>query len=405
MRWDFGFHEEKRWASLYGVLEAVEKHKDEDDEDGVYTGNRRYRNQVKELPGISPAIVSRLLGNTLFLNLKDLGVGLPPYSEEVVTLDMTTKQGAQYGEMDSTLKQMAIRDKRYLSTWLQWTLARPNSAFRDETVVVNEVDEDDETICKVPLLQLPATVGAGERLPKEAWLADFCRAERTRNRKVLVYVRQTATRDIQPRLKTALEAAGLRVAVLHSGVDARKREAWIEKKVHGIDVLITNAKLVETGLDLVDFATVVFAEIEYSLYTLWQACRRVWRLGQTQPVKVVYVVYENTMEAQALALMGRKMKAAQLLYGDEVGGAIVPEDDGDFLTELAREVLRGAKLPDLKTLFAEEGEVSSSALGCPMAVSPRLVTWAELAKTVGVQRPRRRKAMEVPDGQMSLFVT
>jgi hypothetical protein len=30
------------------------------------------------------------------------------------------------------------------------------------------------------------------------------------------------------------------------------------------------------------------------------------------------------MEAQALALMGRKMRAAQTLYGDEVGGAIVP---------------------------------------------------------------------------------
>ena len=30
------------------------------------------------------------------------------------------------------------------------------------------------------------------------------------------------------------------------------------------------------------------------------------------------------MEAKALSLMGRKMKAAQLLYGDEVGGAIVP---------------------------------------------------------------------------------
>lgn len=50
------------------------------------------------------------------------------------------------------------------------------------------------------------------------------------------------------------------------------------------------------------------------------------------------------MEAQALALMGRKMRAAQLLYGDNVGGAIVPVEEGDFITELAREVLRGAEL-------------------------------------------------------------
>jgi len=49
------------------------------------------------------------------------------------------------------------------------------------------------------------------------------------------------------------------------------------------------------------------------------------------------------MEATALALMGKKMKAAQFVYGDEVGGAIVPEEEGDFLTQLARDVLDGAK--------------------------------------------------------------
>lgn len=413
VRHDFGFHEEKRWASLYGVLETIERHKDEDDEDGVYTGHRRYRNQAKELPGISPAIVNRLLGNTLFLTLKDLGVSLPPYSEEMVVLEMTSEQDAQYREMEQTLKKMAIQDKRYLSTWLQWSLARPNSAFRDETVMVNVVDEEDgETVRKVPLLDLPAVVGNGKWLPKEAWLAHVCCTERARGRKVLVYVRQTATRDIQPRIKAALEAAGLRVAVLHSGIGTRKREAWIKKRSHSIDVLITNPRLVETGLDLVDFATVVFYEIEYSLYTLWQAMRRVWRLGQTRPVKVVYAVYRGTMEEQALALMGRKMKAAQLLYGDEVGGAIVPEDSGDFLTELAREVLRGAKLPDLKTLFAEEGEVTHSAVGCPTAISPRLipaaatphqVTWEEMAKTVGVQRQPHRRKVHVPAAQQRLL--
>ena len=57
------------------------------DEDGVYTGNRRYRNQAKEQPGVSPAIVSRLLDTTIFLSLKDLNLALPSYKEEVVALD------------------------------------------------------------------------------------------------------------------------------------------------------------------------------------------------------------------------------------------------------------------------------------------------------------------------------
>ena len=67
------------------------------------------------------------------------------------------------------------------------------------------------------------------------------------------------------------------------------------------------------------------------------------------------------------------MKAAQLLYGDEVGGAIVPEDEGDFLTQLARDVLNGTKLSDLQTLFADEMQVSNSPLGCLTEVSPLMV--------------------------------
>ena len=52
-------------------------------------------------------------------------------------------------------------------------------------------------------------------------------------------------------------------------------------------------------------------------------------------VKAVFAVYNSAMEARALALMGQKMKAGQTLYGDEVGGAIVPEDEGDLLLKLA----------------------------------------------------------------------
>ncbi len=70
--------------------------------------------------------------------------------------------------------------------------------------------------------------------------------------------------------------------------------------------------------------------------------RRVWRLGQTRAVKVVYAVYRDTMEDAALALMGQKLKAALLLYGDNAASAIAEEaaeDDGDFLAELAARVL------------------------------------------------------------------
>jgi SNF2 family DNA or RNA helicase len=305
----------------------------------------------------------------------------------VAVLDMQLDQSDQYHSMEGMLKSLAIQSNRYLSTWLQWSLARPNSAFRDEMVMIDQVENEGKIVRKVPYLELPAAVSGKTWLPKESWLADFCRAEKGLGRKVLVYVRQTGTRDIQDRILQSLESAGLRATILSSSVNPRQREAWIEKRADSLDVLICNPKLVETGLDLVQFSSIVFAEIEYSLYTLWQALRRVWRLGQTKPVKAIFSVYNGSMEARALALMGAKMKASQLLYGDEVGGAIVPEDDGDFLTQLARDVLKGAKLDDLQSLFADESRVSHNPLGCPtMPSAPMpmmqltLQTWNQWAE-------------------------
>ena len=109
VRRDFAFHDEKRWARLYGVLETKGRRRksDEEDEDGVFTGNRRYRNQAKEQPGVSPAIVNRLLDTTVFLSLKDLGLALPEYKEEVSALTMLGDQSQQYHQMDSSLKALA----------------------------------------------------------------------------------------------------------------------------------------------------------------------------------------------------------------------------------------------------------------------------------------------------------
>ncbi len=59
---------------------------------------------------------------------------------------------------------------------------------------------------------------------------------------------------------------------------------------------------------------------------------------------------------------------AQLLYGNEVGGVIVPEEEGEMLTELTREVINSADLLDLQTLFADEVKVPNSPLGCPTEV-------------------------------------
>ena len=51
----------------------------------------------------------------------------------------------------------------------------------------------------------------------------------------------------------------------------------------------------------------------------------------------------------------------------------MPVEEGDFITELAREVLRGAELDDLQSLFADEMRVSNSPMGSPTEISPVLI--------------------------------
>jgi hypothetical protein len=350
IRAEFDWSDGQRFASLYGVLERMLQGSEGDSRDheyGVYSGLRRRYTRVIERPGISPALVTRLLDSTVFLTLEDLGFDLPNYVEYPVVMPMIRGDGTGpdqaevYRGLHDTLLTAAREDWSLMSEYLQTTLAWPNACWRDE----------ETSVITIPALP-------SDRLyPKEQWLVEKCRAERQRGRRVLVYVRQTATRDIQPRLARLLRQAGMRVVVLRSSVSTRRREAWVRRRVRdGLDVMICNPRLVQTGLDLVDFATVVFYEIEYSIYLVQQASRRTWRLGQTEPVEVYFAVYADTMEHRAVGHVGRKVAAAQLLYGDDVAGALVDQAGvgGSFLEELAREVVANAEIPDLGELFVQK---------------------------------------------------
>ena len=109
-------------------------------------------------------------------------------------------------------------------------------------------------------------------------------------------------------------------------------------------MLITNAKKVETGLDLVMFNHVIFYELDYSLFTMWQAMRRVWRLGQTKAVTVTIPVHMDAMEAHALSIMANKFQAALLLYGEMGAGLAQEADVQDVMAELAQHILGGQQL-------------------------------------------------------------
>ena len=151
----------------------------------------------------------------------------------------------------------------------------------------------------------------------------------------------TQKHDVTARLQRILSNEGLRTAVLRASVDTSKREAWYARQVKdGVQVVICHPKLVETGLDLLDFPTIIFYESGYSLHTLRQASRRSWRIGQRRPVRVKFLCSEGTMQTSCLRLMGKKLLVALTMEGKFAGEGLqsIDEDD-DMLSAMARELV------------------------------------------------------------------
>jgi len=173
-------------------------------------------------------------------------------------------------------------------------------------------------------------------------MIDICREEKAKGRKTLVYTVYTGTRDTTSRLKVLLEQEGFKVAVLRASVDASRREDWIADQLdRGIDVLITNPELVKTGLDLLEFPTIVFMQSGWNVYSLQQASRRSWRIGQKQPVRVMYLGYAASSQMTCLELMAKKIMVSQSTSGDvpESGLDILNQDGDSVEVALARQLV------------------------------------------------------------------
>ncbi|OKS12928.1 DEAD/DEAH box helicase, partial [Pseudomonas aeruginosa] len=309
----------------HGVLKDIYTERDGDSHKTA-RGKKLSVRTVKA-PGFGPKGIHRfVLPFTVFLKLKDIGGNvLPDYQEEFVDVPMAPEQASAYQRLSATLtaelrQALARRDTTLLGVVLNVLLAWPDCCFRPEIV---KHPRSRDTLAFVP-----AIFGDEQLMPKEQALVDLCLEEKAKGRKVLAYTVYSGTRDTTSRLKKVLEQSGLKVAVLRASVDTARREDWILDQVdRGIDVLITNPELVKTGLDLLDFPTIAFMQTGYKVYTLQQAARRSWRIGQKHPVRVVFFGYAGSSQITCLQLMAKKIAVAQSTSGD------VPESGLDSLNQ------------------------------------------------------------------------
>ena len=120
----------------------------------------------------------------------------------------------------------------------------------------------------------------------------------------------------------------------------------------------------QTGLDLVDFPTIVWFETDYSVYTMRQASRRSWRIGQSRPVKVVLLAYRNSLQAEALKLVARELQSSLAVEGElpEDGLAAFGDDGDDLMLALARKIVCGEENAEpVEAVFAQARDAAASA--------------------------------------------
>jgi hypothetical protein len=268
-------------------------------------------------------------------------------------------------------------DVSFQSTYLQALLSWVNAPFREEQAHHKKYDTHVWTF--------PA-LNRERCYPKEAWLVETVQAELTAGRRVLIYLRQTGEKDIQPRLVDVLKQhlPQAKASILPSSIEPKQRETRVQAEVaRGVNVLICNPLLVQTGLDLCAFPTIIFYEPNYSLYVMMQASRRAWRIIQDQPCRTYYPYYEGTLEAQAMALMAKKQRASEVLYGQTDGAGLsdlVSGGGDDLLKALMRCVEQETPLPDVQALFRREGERPRS----PWEVLPNVAQPSEEGIPLGI---------------------
>jgi superfamily II DNA/RNA helicase len=184
-----------------------------------------------------------------------------------------------------------------------------------------------------------------EQRNKEERLLSLVQERLEAGEKVLIYYSFINKTDTGNSLLNMLEENGITAFEMKSNIAPDKREEWVEKHLEkGMEVMICNPSLVETGLDLLEFTSIIFYQMGYNLFTMRQASRRSWRLSQSKDVKVYFMYYQNSIQEQAISLMATKLQAAMAIEGKfSEEGLRAMSNNEDLLTQIANNVVEGIK--------------------------------------------------------------
>lgn len=348
----YGYNEVQRFIEHHGLQETITTVKSSDRYSSAY-GYNRENVRVRELPGVSPGMVTMLLPNTAFIKLADMELHLPEYREErlPIPLDERLNDGlsAIAGLYETAVKLAREGNPGLLSAWLYASLGWLDCPV-DETLTATDKEGHLLGSYAISGVLVERDELLDEPLVKDQSLIDLIEAELAQERGVGVYFAQVNRRDWMGRIQKLLKKRGIHSEILRqSTCKPEEREGWYQAFVRRCrakgqePVLLANGNLVKEGLDLVELPTLIETGIEYRINDLRQRDRRSWRLIQDRPVRVVFLYYENSWQETALQLVAAKLKAALMVEGDLAEGLAAMEvDDGNLMDALMQAVSKGS---------------------------------------------------------------
>ena len=423
---EFGEAGVRAFTETYGLLEKITVIEPADNA----CSEARITKRVRRRPGASPLLFGRFLMSLgAFISLEDISEALPPYREEVVSVEMDPPLKEAYKKLEEDVKN-ALKEHRgnqsVMSVALNAMLLYPDRPFHLGNLFGWEYDPETQRREKF-LISATPDLNEEHVYAKERRLVEEVKAELARGRRCQIYAVYTQKRDVTRRLEHILTNEGIRVALLTTDVPPEAREGWYDRQLRGgVQAVICHPKLVQTGLDLIDFPTILFYETGYSIYVLRQASRRSWRIGQRVPVKVKFLHYAETMQESCLRLMGKKLMVSLAMEGKfSSEGLQAINDEDDILMAMARELVTEKGIGEradavwatlqkkqedlLGTRATEElraeAEQTASAIPLIETTSAQVEQWSVLNPAMESSRPRssRRSATSTPDGQLTLF--
>jgi hypothetical protein len=316
----------RKWVQDYGMYSWTETTAVEPGS-SAQSGTRKTTTTPKEAPGSSPAMLPWLLNRTAFISLADLGMELPSFTEHAIPVTPDEEMADRLLAFDMEFggemrKRLALGDKSLLAAYLMGSIMWPDSPWRDEIITDPKTRGTpmEHVIGHIPKIRPFDAKYPKLFHPKEKVMLRQTLDEVKKGNNVLILCEQTRTRNITDQWVEMLERCKLKCVVLDSQkVSAAKREKWIaEQKKKGVQVLIAHAKSIETGLDLLEYPTILWMMVNYSVYTVLQASHRSYRIGQDKPINVYYYYYAGTMQETAVGLVAEKAAAAYATNGDSI---------------------------------------------------------------------------------------